>query len=168
MRPFGWPFFIDVMNKGAILSRDRKFRYVLWREWDTRKGTCVFIGLNPSTADENEDDPTLRRCVNFAKDWGFGKCVMINLFAFRATDPGELKNQDKPVGYKNNHHIAMQSAQAELVVAAWGIQGSFLKRDKKVLKLLNDVPLKCFKLTSKGQPAHPLYQPKDNSLIDYG
>lgn len=154
-------------KKGAILSRNRLYRYVLWREWDISKGTCVFIGLNPSTADENEDDPTLRRCANFAKEWGFGKCVIINLFAYRATKPEELKKQYKPVGYKNNHHIKTESTNAAMVVAAWGNQGSFLKRDEKVLKLLKDVPLRCFKVTSKGQPAHPLYQPKDISLIDY-
>ena len=59
----------DIYKRGAILSRNRLYRYVLWREWDARKGTCVFIGLNPSTADETVDDPTLRRCINFAKDW---------------------------------------------------------------------------------------------------
>ena len=154
-------------KKGAILSRNRLYRYVLWREWDTSKGTCVFIGLNPSTANETEDDPTLRRCVNFAKDWGFGKCVIINLFAYRTTNPDELKKQDKPVSYKNNHHIKTESVNAAMVVAAWGNHGFFLKRDEKVLKLLKDIRLKCFKLTSKGQPVHPLYQSKDISLIDY-
>ena len=154
-------------KKGAILSRNRLYRYVLWREWDTSKGTCVFIGLNPSTANETEDDPTLRRCVNFAKDWGYGKCVIINLFAYRTTNPDELKKQDKPVGYKNNHHIKTESVNAAMVVAAWGNHGFFHKRDEKVLKLLKDIRLKCFKLTSKGQPVHPLYQSKDISLIDY-
>lgn len=154
-------------KKGAILSRNRLYRYVLWREWDTSKGTCVFIGLNPSTANETEDDSTLRRCVNFAKGWGYGKCVIINLFAYRATQPAELKKQEKPVGYKNNHHIKIESANAAMVVVAWGNHGSFLKRDEKVLKLLKNVPLKCFALTAKGQPIHPLYQPKDISLIEY-
>lgn len=69
---------------------------------------------------------TLRRCVNFSKDWGYGKCVIINLFAYRTT-----KKQDKPIGYKNNHHIKMQSANAGIVVAAWGNHGSFLKRDEQ-------------------------------------
>jgi len=154
-------------NKGAVLSKNRLYRYVLWREWDVKKESCVFIALNPSTADENEDDPTLRRCVKFAKDWGFGKCIIVNLFAYRATNPNELKNQDKPIGYKNNHHIKTQAANAGMVVTAWGNHGSFLKRDEKVKKLLRSIPLKCFKLTAKGQPAHPLYQPKEISLIDY-
>jgi len=154
-------------KKGAILSRDRSYRYVLWREWDTTKGTCVFIGLNPSTANETEDDPTLRRCVNFAKDWGFGRCVMLNLFAYRATNPDELKTQEKPVGYKNNHHLKVQSADADMVVVAWGNHGSLLNRDKKVLQLLKDMPIKCFKVTAKSQPAHPLYQAKNTQLIDF-
>ncbi len=92
---------------------------------------------------------------------------MLNLFAYRATDPDELKKQDKPVGYKSNHYIKTQSVDADLVVVAWGNHGSFLKRDKKVLKLLNDIPIKCFKLTASGQPSHPLYQPKDIVLVDY-
>ena len=154
------------MNKGAIFSRDRKYRYVLWREWDSSKGTCVFIGLNPSTADEKIDDPTLRRCVNFAKSWGNGKYVMVNLFAYRATNPQDLIKQAKPLGYKNNHYIKQQCYDADMVVAAWGNQGGLLKRNETVLKLLKDIPLKCFKLTSKGQPAHPLYQPKDIVLVD--
>jgi len=155
------------MNKGAILSRNRLYRYVLWREWDLSKGTCVFIGLNPSTADEAVDDPTLRRCVNFAKEWGYGKYVMVNLFAYRATDPRDLKITPKPIGYKNNYHIKAQCYEAELVVAAWGNHGSFMKRDKKVLQLLKDIPLKCFKIMATGQPAHPLYQPKGIELLDY-
>ncbi len=154
-------------DKGAILSRNRMYRYVLWREWDIEKKSCVFIALNPSTADEKEDDPTLRRCVNFAKDWGYGKCVIVNLFAYRATKPDELKNQNKPVGYKNNYHIKMQASQADRVVVAWGNHGSLLNRDKQVLKLLKDIQVKCFSVTSKGQPVHPLYQPKDIVLVDY-
>ena len=93
--------------------------------------------------------------------------VMVNLFAYRATNPGELKVIEKPIGYKNNYHIKTQCADADIVIAAWGNHGTLLKRDKKVQKLLKGTPLKCFKLTSKGQPAHPLYQPKDISLIDY-
>ena len=155
------------MKKGAILSKNRLYRYALWREWDSSKGVCVFICLNPSSADETEDDPTLRRCVNFAKSWGFGKCVILNLFAYRATDPDELKKQDKPVGYKNNYHIKAQSSLADLVVVAWGNHGSFLERDKKVLKLFKDIPIKCFQVTAKGQPAHPLYQSKTVQLINY-
>lgn len=159
--------FMTADKKGAILSKNRDYRFVLWRQWDVMKKTCVFIGLNPSTADENEDDPTLRRCINFAKAWGFGKCVIVNLFAYRATNPDELKKQEKPVGYKNNHYIKTQCNQAGLVVVAWGNLGHYLKRDEKVLKILKDIPLKCFKITSKGQPAHPLYQAKNTVLVPY-
>lgn len=155
------------MNNGAILSRDRKYRYVLWREWDSSKGTCLFIGLNPSTADESEDDPTLQRCVRFAKQWGYGKYVMVNLFAYRATDPGELKKQAKPIGYKNNFHIKTQCHCADLVVAAWGNHGALHKRSESVLRLLKDVPLKCFNTTKQNQPLHPLYQATNAALIDF-
>jgi len=153
--------------KEAILSKNRLYRYVLSRQWDLNKGTCLFIGLNPSTADENEDDPTLRRCVNFAKEWGYGKYVMLNLFAYRSTDPSELKRQAKPIGYKNNFHIKEQCNKAELIVIAWGNHGSLLERDKQVLKLLKNYPIYCFKVTKQGQPAHPLYQPKTAKLIEF-
>ena len=92
-------------KKRAILSKNRLYRYILWREWDSSKDTCVFIGLNPSTADENEDDPTLRRCVTFAKDWGYAKCVIVNLLAYRTTKSEELKNDYFFVFFKSKANI---------------------------------------------------------------
>lgn len=81
------------MIKDAILSEDRKYRYILSRTWDETKPTVLFIGLNPSTADEKTDDPTIRKCINYAKCWGYGKILMANLFAFRSTILIELINQ---------------------------------------------------------------------------
>ena len=81
------------MIKDAILSEDRKYRYILSRTWDETKPTVLFIGLNPSTADEKTDDPTIRKCINYAKCWGYGKILMANLFAFRNTILIELINQ---------------------------------------------------------------------------
>ena len=78
------------MNTGAIFSSDRIFRYILWRTWNEQNGHLMVIGLNPSTADETQDDPTIRRCVGFARQWGYGGLYMLNLFAYRATDPSEL------------------------------------------------------------------------------
>ena len=94
-------------------------------------------------------------------------CALAGDVEILATEPDELKKQDKSVGYKNNHHIKIQSADADMVVVAWGNHGSFLKRDKKVLKLLKNIPVKCFKVTAKGQPSHPLYQSKTVQLINY-
>lgn len=93
------------MIKDAILSEDRKYRYILSRTWDETKPTVLFIGLNPSTADENEDDPTIRRCIIFAKSWGYGGLIMANLFAFRTTNPQGLYSEKNPVGSENDYYI---------------------------------------------------------------
>lgn len=78
------------MNKGAKFSDCRKYRYTLWRIWNESEPCVMFIGHNPSTADEKEDDPTIRRCINYSRDWGYGGLYMVNLFAYRATDPKDL------------------------------------------------------------------------------
>ncbi len=78
------------MKSDAELSKCRAYRYALWRTWDESKPFAMFVGLNPSTADELEDDPTIRRCINFSKLWGYGGLCMVNLFAYRATDPTAL------------------------------------------------------------------------------
>ena len=91
------------MLKAAILSEDRKYRYVLLRTWDEAKPAVLFIGLNPSTADEEDDDPTILKCINYAKTWGYGKILMVNLFALRSTDPSILIHAADPVGKKMMH-----------------------------------------------------------------
>ena len=89
-------------NKDAVLSECKKYRYMLRRVWDRTKPACLFIGLNPSTADATVDDPTIRRCVGFADSWGYGELVVGNLYAFRATKPKDMFNQDDPVGPFND------------------------------------------------------------------
>jgi hypothetical protein len=156
------------MVKGAKLSDCRTYRYGLWREWDGDGKCCVFIGFNPSTADENEDDPTIRRCIQFAKDWGYGRLVMLNLFAYRSTDPNALSRVDNPIGDENDQMLLSVCSNADIVVAAWGNHGALKARDKEVLKLLDgQTELQCFKITNKGQPIHPLYQAKIAKLINY-
>ena len=91
-----------LVNKNAIFSDCRKYRYVLSRTWNDKKKTILFIGLNPSTADEKIDDPTIRRCINYAQNWGYGSLLMVNLFAYRATIPTELKNVKNPIGNDND------------------------------------------------------------------
>ena len=93
---------MKIIKKSAILSDCRIYRYSLTRTWDVNKKYVLFIGLNPSTADENYDDPTIRRCVDYAHRWGYGGLVMTNLFAFRATLPIDLKNAKFPIGKENN------------------------------------------------------------------
>ena len=154
-----------LVNKNATFSDCRKYRYALSRTWNGKKKTILFIGLNPSTADEKIDDPTIRRCINYAQNWGYGSLLMVNLFAYRATMPSELKNVKNPIGNDNDLQIIELSKKADIAVAAWGNEGTLLNRDKEVKKILPN--LMCLKINKSGQPAHPLYQKKDLKLIKY-
>ena len=154
-----------LVNKNATFSDCRKYRYALSRTWNGKKKTILFIGLNPSTANEKIDDPTIRRCINYAQNWGYGSLLMVNLFAYRATLPSELKNVKNPIGNDNDLHIIELSKKADIAVAAWGNEGTLLNRDKEVKKILPN--LMCLKINKSGQPAHPLYQKKDLKLIKY-
>jgi len=154
------------MEKGAQFSDDRIYRYTLWRIWKEGDGHVLFIGLNPSTADETEDDPTIRRCIGFAKDWGFGGIYMLNIFSFRATNPKELMKTKEPIGEKNNHYLMMYCDTIGLNVACWGIWGEYLNRGREVLDLLGTDCLHCFGFTKNMQPRHPLYLKKGTELIE--
>ena len=154
-----------LVNKNATFSDCRKYRYALSRTWNGKKKTILFIGLNPSTANEKIDDPTIRRCINYAQNWGYGSLLMVNLFAYRATLPSELKNVKNPIGNDNDLHILELSKKADLTVAAWGNEGFLLNRDKVVKKLIPN--LMCLKINKSGQPSHPLYQKKNLKLIKY-
>jgi hypothetical protein len=149
----------------AIFSDDMRYRYVLERVWDERFGRCVFIGLNPSTADENKNDPTVARCIAYAKAWGYGAFVMLNAFAFRSTDPAGLLSVDDPVGAENDAWIASEVARASIVVAAWGVHASIGNRHGKLVK---DFPaLACLGTTKAGFPKHPLYLRKDARPVPF-
>lgn len=153
----------------------RKYRYALWREWDCDLLTgcaddsahatefLMIIGLNPSTADETLDDQTIRRCIGFAKAWGYGALCMTNLFAFRATEPEDMKKQENPVGMDNQHHLLQCASSAGLVLAAWGNHGSFRQQDFTVRQWLSGIgiTLHCLKLNKDGSPKHPLYVAAD-------
>jgi hypothetical protein len=147
-------------RNNAVLSDDREYRYRLTRTWDVEKPTLAFIMLNPSTADETENDPTIRRCLDYAKDWDYGSVVVGNLFALRATDPSELSGHDNPVGPENDDHLEAICDEAEQVIAAWGTDGSLQDRGREVAERL-DVDLYALDTTKHGHPNHPLYQPKD-------
>jgi len=118
----------------------------------------MFIGLNPSTADESKDDPTIRRCMNYAKDWGYTALVMANLFAFRSTDPRRMLLCEDPVGPSNNDYLLGFAEGARLIVAAWGTGGDHLGRARSVKTMLP--PMHVLRLTKGGHPGHPLYLPK--------
>ena len=126
------------MYKGAVISPCRKYRYQLERIWDIERKYAVFIGLNPSTADAVNDDPTIRRCMRYAYDWGYGGVVMLNLFAFRATKPRDMFNTYDPIGPLNDEFLISNSNydRIGIVVAAWGTHGTYFGADKKVIDLL--------------------------------
>ena len=156
---------MSTIKKSAVFSNCRKYRYSLTRSWNSANGYVLFIGLNPSIADETIDDPTLTRCINFAKDWGYGGLIMVNLFAYMLTYPMELKKVKLPIGKDNNRHILKNYRKSGLTVVAWGNDGYFLNRDKEVLEIINR-PM-CLNINKSGQPAHPLYQKKDQRLINF-
>lgn len=155
----------------AAFSPDRRYRYMLTREWNRDAPRLMVVGLNPSTADEFSLDPTLRRVREFAKRWGMGGFVMTNLFAFRATKPDVMKTLgDWAVGPMNDQWLEHLAKESGLILAAWGAHGGFLGRDKAVLELLTTVrgsPPLCLGTTAKGFPRHPLYLKSDTDPIPY-
>jgi hypothetical protein len=157
------------IEQGATFSDDRRYRYLLWRRWESRSsGTVTFIMLNPSTADAETFDPTVRRCFGFARDWGFGAMDVVNLFALRSTYPEMLKKARDPVGPENDAVLLEAVKGSDLVVAAWGIHGRLYGRDLEVQKLLaSKGDLHCIGTTKAGAPLHPLHQPKRLRPVRY-
>ena len=151
-------------GKSALLSEDGKYRYTLDRAWGAGK-PVVFVGLNPSTADAQVDDPTIRRMIGFAKRWGFPGVTVVNLFAVRLTYPAGLLDIEDPVGPNNDEVLADAAGKAGLVVVCWGNHGVFEDRCGEVAKILP--PAKCFGVTLLKQPAHPLYLPHTAELEDW-
>ena len=154
------------MRSEALFSRCRLYRYTLWRVWDQNRPYVAFIGLNPSTADEVRNDPTVRRCIGYAQDWKFGGMCMLNIFAYRATDPKVMFDHPTPVGPRNDHWIRKVTQEAGLVVAAWGNHGQHLSRSARIMTIAT-VPMKCLGVTGAGMPKHPLYVRKDVMLEDW-
>jgi hypothetical protein len=156
----------------TIFSPCRQYRYTLWRDltmFPERPGYVQFIGLNPSKADEVKNDNTVTRCINFAKSWGYGSLCMTNIFAYKATDPEEMKLFPAPIGHDNDRWLILCAQQAALVVAAWGNDGEYLGRAAQVMEMLNshDVTPTCLDITKQGEPIHPLYVPGDRKPIPY-
>lgn len=149
------------MRKGATFSKgdDRRHRYALWRIWDDELPLVNFIGINPSTATHRDDDPTLRRCADFARRWGFGGVVMTNLFSFRHPNRNVMRRQPDRVGPRTNLHLVQWARRAGRVVAAWGADRICAEREGTVLGLLADMDIWCLRLTAGERPEHPLYVP---------
>jgi hypothetical protein len=143
---------------GAIFDeRRRTYRYVLWRRWGSRTSRVLFVMLNPSTADEHVLDPTVRKCVKWAKQWGFGALDVCNIFAWRSTDPKELYHIPDPIGPENDRWIQQTAMMAAMVVVAWGKHGVLKRRGEEVARMLAKHKPYCLGVNNDGSPVHPLY-----------
>ena len=142
-------------QSGADFSDCGRYRYKLWRTWDDIRPDVMFIMLNPSTADATADDPTIRRCIGFAHDWGYGGVRVGNLFAWRTPYPQALRSALDPIGRHNDSALCELAEGAALVVAAWGVHGMWLARAQTVRQRFTR-PLHALGVTKSGEPAHPL------------
>lgn len=151
------------VHRSAVLSPCGAYRYALTRTWDESLPDVVWVMLNPSTADATRDDPTVRRCVAFARAWGRGGVLVVNLFAWRATSPDVLVEAHRRsvdvVGPDNDSHLLDAARGRDLVVAAWGARGALAGRAARVRELLRGGPLALLRRTKSGEPEHPLYLP---------
>lgn len=163
------PAMFEYVTKSAEVSECGRYRWWLrrgWKNWNKlglpvkSLGVCCFVMLNPSTADDRQDDPTIRRCICFAKTWGYDTLSVRNLFAWRATDPRELFNAESVTGGQRGDSELLAACTADLTVLAWGANVPFC-RDKQALEMFTrsfpGKPLYCLGLTKAGNPRHPLY-----------
>ncbi len=143
----------------AIYSPCERYRYSLTRTWDSGLGRATFVMLNPSTATEVQNDPTVERCERRARALGFGAFCVTNIFAWRDTDPKAMRRAEDPVGPANDAAIVDASVWGDLVVCAWGTHGEHLGRGPGVERLLRDAgaTLHHLGLSKAGHPKHPLY-----------
>lgn len=157
------------MHRSAVISECGQFRYLLRRSWNVSRPALGFVMLNPSTADADQDDPTIRKCIGFAERLGFGAIVVANLFAYRATDPSDLRRAGYPVGEENDYWINRAARDAEAVVCAWGVNARKLARPYEVLAVLRAArrPAHALRLTSDGIPCHPLMLPYTCTLTEF-
>ena len=144
----------------ARFSKDKRYRYLLGRRISEAPERLLFVMLNPSTADETHNDPTIRRCIGFAKRWNYGILEVANLFAFRTPDVKELRLAADPIGADNDEWIRGALASADKVVLAWGNHGAYKNRSHEVRRMaLNISQPFHLGLNKTGEPKHPLYLP---------
>lgn len=152
-----------MIKKTAHLSPTGMYRYSLTRVWDGTLPQLGWIMLNPSTADAEVDDPTIGKCMGFARRGGYGGIAVANLFAFRATDPKDLKRSPEPIGPDNDAWISWTLGACHHTVLAWGAHGSFLGRSKEINEMIDTLgcgsATYALARTKDGEPRHPLYLP---------
>lgn len=158
---------MDLFNQddsGAIFSEDRKYRYVLWRIWNDMRPKVMFIGLNPSTANENSDDPTIRRIKSISNSLGYGGFYMLNLFAWVTAYPDELKKVADPLG-DNDMALKLAADKCQSIIFCWG---NFKEAQERALQVEMMFPKSLCLLKNKdGSPRHPLYVPGNVKPIPY-
>lgn len=162
-----------VMTRNALISDDGAYRYRLSRYWDHSEPVVTFIMLNPSTADASVDDATIRKCIGFAQRWRCGGIEVGNLFAFRATNPADMKKAADPVGPENWRHLEVICVGAQesggRVVCAWGANGGLKTQDSKFLQRCvhdwNCRPMALRMTVKSRMPEHPLYVPYDTQPV---
>jgi len=158
-------------HSSAVISTDGVYRYWLHRRWKTLnpEKTAIFVMLNPSTADEKTDDPTIRKCIKFADKFGCDRLSVVNLFGLRVTNPDELSGHLNPVGPNNDLHlnICFETNKKSLVIFAWGNQGKLNQQDERVRQLAYKAGITpfAFGFNKNGTPKHPLYQPDNQALF---
>jgi hypothetical protein len=182
---------VEYVSKHAVISKCEKYRYLLSREWRDPENrdpkhwrsfkddagtpyeepkTCLFVMLNPSTATADLDDPTIRRCVGFARRLKYERLEVVNLFAWRATSPRDILRMSfstgfDPVGFRNLDYVTSAASNAGLIICAWGAHGSHLGQDETVRGWMAHRPQCALGFTKHGAPAHPLYLPVDAKLV---
>lgn len=157
------------ISAGATFSRDRQYRYRLWRHWDLSRAPLLMIMLNPSTADEERNDPTVERCERRARADGFGGLLVANIFALRSTDPKALYAHPSPVGPRNDAAILAMAREAGAVVCAWGVHGALSGRGLDVAARLTAAGIRfgVLGLTREGHPRHPLYMASATLVVPW-
>tara|TARA_Y100000739_G_C20611082_1_gene468641 strand:- start:3384 stop:3893 length:510 start_codon:yes stop_codon:yes gene_type:complete len=135
------------------------YRYSLSRVWEPKKKKLTFVLLNPSTATELQNDPTVERCERRARTLGFGGFLVCNIFAWRDTSPEKMKKAYDPIGNHNDNAILDACVWGDTIICAWGTHGSHLNRGEKVLKMIKTISKNPYHLglTKAGYPKHPLY-----------
>lgn len=147
------------LERDAVISDCGTYRYLLRRTWDAKRPRLLYIMLNPSTADADIDDPTIRSCIRLAKGIDYGSFEVVNLFAFRATDPAELAKASDPIGPANTGTIDRAVGRCDIVVCAWGAHPMAERRSIAIRNNLRSwrPAIFCFGKTKSGAPKHPLY-----------
>lgn len=158
------------LERDAVISDCERYRYLLRRTWDHSKPRVLIVMLNPSTADAEIDDPTIRSCIRLSKGAGYGSFEVVNLFALRATDPAELARADDPVGPRNDDVIEAAIGRCDIAICAWGAHPMASDRARNVHSLLRcrRPAVFCLGKTKSGAPKHPLYIKTGTPLQTFG